>query len=403
MKQKRNIKNGSVLVITLVIFGIIVVTSLSVTLVTLRNLKTSMQASKTNIAYQNADEGIDNVMTAILKGQKSYSSGNITVESITKTCSPALMPCVSNATCCPAGNSLDGKIVSGIDCTETAKREYEVEILDGADSPVRIKCYDTTKDISEIVQLKSSGNDNSVGTQRVVGANVEQKDLAIKLLLHMDSIVGTGTEAVDNSRVHHSVTNFNNVEIGVVGALPFTDSNYGYASFEESSNSYLKTSDVVGADWSTVGANGITPFTVDFWFKIDSSGIDDPQTMFYMKNGASDRLKISYVKASQTIQLIALGTTTCSYSESINSDWHHLAVVRILTTNDIKLYLDGESQSPIGPCSVAGDMNPTDIFIGSDGVAGTSDQYKGFIDELRVFAGQYWTANFNTSLPTSPY
>lgn len=72
MKMKK-IK-GSVLVVTLIVLGIILVTALSVSLTSLKQRTASMGESKTGVAFQNAQSGIEIVMDGLLRNQSTLAS-----------------------------------------------------------------------------------------------------------------------------------------------------------------------------------------------------------------------------------------------------------------------------------------------------------------------------------------
>jgi hypothetical protein len=392
-------KKGSVLIMTLVIFGIIVVTALSVALTTLRHMKTSMQASKTNIAYQNADEGVDRVMTAILKSQKTYNAATpavIAVSGVTRTCSPTITSsCIVGATCCAGGTFYAGKIVS-TDCANNAKNEFIISLLNTT-SEITDGC-NSTSDISTIAQLRSIGNDNSVGTQRIVEANVSQKDAKIKLLLHMDMATGSQTSVPDNSRVHHTVSAGSSVTISSVAPLPlYISPNYSYAVFDGSSD-FLQSSDIPD-DWKL----GTGSFTVDFWVNFqDDSGIGT-QTLFQLYNG-SNVLRLDYTKGTHAIGIVLFGGATCTSSWPgvfNNNSWHHFALVKEETTGNIKLYIDGVN-NPISSCSNnSSNANLSGITIGKAGLGGTN-LFKGSIDEFRFFSAEAFPSDFSAVCPAKP-
>ncbi|HRZ95577.1 MAG TPA: LamG domain-containing protein [Candidatus Moranbacteria bacterium] len=368
-------KRGSVLVVSLILFGIIIVTALSVALSALRERKTSMQASKTNIAYQNADEGIDKVMTALLKGQKSYNPTSEKIE-----ISSVLSQAKTGLSCVGTPNKL------------SKVNEYAVELLDSSGN--HIDCG-STEDIALISQLKSVGSDNSVGTQRIVEANVSQKEKEIKLLLHADMADGS-TNFVDGSRVHHEINPSGGMNINASSNTAPIVPNFGYLSFD-GNDDYLWTNDV-DEDWSKVGigTGGTSAFTVDFWVKKDNTG-NATQTMFYMKKNSTDILEIDYVQPDD-LRIIFLGTT-CDFTSSANiadSNWHHLAFVRDDDDN-IKLYSGGKKlDSTPADCKRSGDAVPDNIMIGAKN--GTQN-FKGELDEVRLFADQYWTTEFDTKCP----
>ena len=64
---KQNLK-ASVLVVTMLILGIMLVTALSVSLVSIKDRKASMGANKSNQAFQNAQSGVELVMQQIKSG-----------------------------------------------------------------------------------------------------------------------------------------------------------------------------------------------------------------------------------------------------------------------------------------------------------------------------------------------
>lgn len=400
-KNKKH-KNGSVLVITLILFGIMIVAALSVALVSLRQTRTSIQASKTNIAYQNADEGIDRVLTAILKGQKTYNSGNITVKSV--------MESVVGGKCCPDnGSSASGNkknIISSLNCGSSNNIEFIISLYDSADA--WINC-DSTDDISKIYELRSSGFDLGAGTQRIVGANVQQKIKEIKLLLHADTEDG-GSNFVDSSRVHHDVAAKGSVSIGTSSTAPINP-NFGYINFGGSGD-YLSADGVLD-DWA-IGSGSESPFTIDFWanFNNDSAGVGVTRPFFQLINTLNNNyLAMSYEPGTSghPINLIDPGGT-CNYSDGTDwggiyddKKWLHFAVIK-QKNNKIKLYIEGNDVSSkfSGSCDFSsGTFNLSKILVGT--LSGSSNYFYGYIDEFRFYDGEYWTTSFNGSLPTKPY
>jgi hypothetical protein len=65
---KKNFK-ASILVVTMIILGIILLSSLSVSLVSLNERKASISDSKSNQAFQNAQSGVELVMQEIESGK----------------------------------------------------------------------------------------------------------------------------------------------------------------------------------------------------------------------------------------------------------------------------------------------------------------------------------------------
>jgi hypothetical protein len=390
------------LVITLIIFGIIVVTSLSVALTTVRQIRTSMQASKTNIAYQNADEGIDRVMEVILKGGPKAvdsSNGNIFISTVTGSiCSDGVIKNGTKYTVQLLGS-----------CTDNSNNSHDYPIrCDESSSTITViptegTCSNPTvaNDISAIAQLKSTGNDNATGTQRILGANVQQKNPKIKLLLHFDTDPSASPlQIVDSSRVHHAISNNNNKVTIDISDKPSINPNYGVGVFP-GSDSYIRTSDATD-DWKF--GNG--DYTFDFWANINSTG-GNTQSILTILNGSNNVSRIFYDRINSKLG-VALGDPELSYNcqNAIDAGWHHIALIR--DSNKIKFYVDGMSDSSSKCYLNSGTdvidnttANLTEIKIGAD--KPPLQFFNGKIDELRIYAGKFWTEDFPAGLPSKPY
>lgn len=384
MSHKNNKKiKGSVLVVTLVIFGVIIVTSLSVTFAMLRQLKTSMLSSKTNIAFQNADEGIDRVMTVILKGAKTVdSSGNVTVGSV----SDLLTGAGSGIVCTAGAPKRFRRTASGV-------VEYTVEMLDSDGNNVSCESSNSA-DITVVTQLKAVGNDNATGTQRVVGANITQKSKNVRFLLHMD-LKDSSVPIVDSSRVHHSVSDVNSsvdIDNGAGNKSAYITPNYSSARFN-GTNSWLTSNDV-NNDWENMGN-----FTVDFWMRIPNDNGPATQTLFELNStGGSEVVSLNYRQGSHNVYISLFGTACTDYawSDFDTGDFHHFAVVRI-TDGTTRLYIDGTLRDPGGSCK-----NNTVVDIGRISVGrgnSNSNYFRGYIDEFRFFSDSYWSDDFDDRCP----
>jgi hypothetical protein len=397
----RKNKKGSILIMSLIIFGIIVVTSLSVALTTLRSAKTSMQASKTNIAYQNADEGVDRVMTEILKGAKN-SDGNsvITIASILDGNK------VPGTTCCTGGTTNDDKIVYGTvagTVCNTNRDEFIVSLYNAAGNPITNGC-NATVDISRIAQLRAVGNDNNTGTQRIVEANVQQKDSKVRLLLHMDAALASSNVVVDNSRSHHVVSVPNNITYGNA-SLPSITPNYSYASFN-GTNQYLSISDNGVNDWKNLSIGSSSPFTIDFWANFNGDTANATRTFFQLRHGAgADSLILSYnPSGTRTITLTRSGSTslTCTFNAGTtdfpSNGWVHIALVENIS-KDFKLFLGGKKKDFAAACKDDGNININQMIIGNTN--GTSNYFSGYMDEFRFYTAAVWNDTFDTVCPIS--
>lgn len=127
----------------MMILGIMLVTALSVSLVSLKERKTAMSGSKSGQAFQNAQSGVELVMQAVVKG------GLDTVNQIAGA--------VGDVTCS------DGLI-------KNTSVPYTVELRDIDDK--KIAC-NSTDDISTIASIKSigAGGDSQRAIQAAVAAS----------------------------------------------------------------------------------------------------------------------------------------------------------------------------------------------------------------------------------------
>jgi hypothetical protein len=128
LKAKLKIKKGSILGATLIILGIILVSALSFSLVTIQERKASTGENKSNQALQTAGMGVELVMQAI------KNSSDKTVDQ--------LAGAISGATC--AG----GVITS-------TSGNFKIQLKDENDAA--INCSDTTKQVSLVRSVKSVG------------------------------------------------------------------------------------------------------------------------------------------------------------------------------------------------------------------------------------------------------
>jgi hypothetical protein len=124
---------ASILVATIMIMGIVLVTALSISAVSNKELKSSIGSSQSSKAYQNADSGIEQVLQLI----KNFKDDKI--DKIDDNC--------------------DG-IVEFSDCT--------VQLMDSAGEIIEEDCNSTP--VADIINIKSIGT--SGNTQRAIEAPV---------------------------------------------------------------------------------------------------------------------------------------------------------------------------------------------------------------------------------------
>lgn len=133
--QTKPKSKASVLIVTLMIMGIIVTIALSISLVSLKEKRTSLGSARSTSAYQVADSGIEKVMQLI---KDNYAAGTVaTID--------------TDGTCDGIYNSTQG---------------YQVELKDSAGNIIS----DCASAVSSIVSIKSIGTAGQ--TQRAIEAAV---------------------------------------------------------------------------------------------------------------------------------------------------------------------------------------------------------------------------------------
>lgn len=165
---KTKFKKASALVVTMMILGIMLVTALSVSLVSLKERKTAMSGSKSGQAFQNAQSGVELVMQAVVKG------GLDTVNQIAGA--------ISNDAICDGDDGL----------IKNVNIPYAVELRNADDE--KIAC-DSDTDISTVASLKSigSGGDSQRAIQAAVAAGGGG--------CYVDYSLAAGKSAGDNCKV----------------------------------------------------------------------------------------------------------------------------------------------------------------------------------------------------------
>lgn len=154
---------ASILGSTLVIMGIVLVTALSISAVSVRNKKASLNSSKSNQAYQVADSGIEAVMDKILNNRLAG-----------KTASDVW------------GASCNGGKISDV----TAGYAVDLKIYDGNGDEKQATCSDR---LDKIVAIKSVGTAGQ--SQRAIEAAVAA---VVNYKLSCEN-VGTGYDIVSGN------------------------------------------------------------------------------------------------------------------------------------------------------------------------------------------------------------
>jgi len=206
-------------------------------------------------------------------------------------------------------------------------------------------------------------------------------DSYTKVLLHMDGPDASTT--FNDAAANHVWTRTGTAQVDTA------DSKFGGASLLcVTPGDYISTPN--NADY----ALGAGDFTVDCWFKcnvahdaLSHKGMFGKATGF---TGASDRGWFCYRnQTTDTIEMeLSNGTTNIGaiartvFTSTVNTGWHHLALVR--TGSTLLLYIDGLLETT---SVLAGTINePSVLGVGCIG-AGLVAGWVGWIDEFRVSVG----------------
>jgi hypothetical protein len=444
--MKKYQKNkASVLVISMLILGAVITIALSLTLVALKERKTSISSSRSQVAYQMADEGVETVMNALLKVNSGvspraiYSStanpdGTLTIKKVLAQRSipdvSALTGSCTTSDCC---YKPDGKIYG-------PGNKYIVTLSDIGGGP--ILCDDDLVDISNIKNIKSVGYDLNSQTSRAISALADQKSQSLKLFLDMDETAPSDSPK-DVSRMHNSVISSNNVNNPSYlydsdvpysygyRSLFFRNTNVGY--FRILSSDYSNLSKDLNFTWDTDMNKSSAGFTIDFWVKVENSGSNDvTRSIISLKNTSSSQIiNLAYVKRPSEDNGIRLTIKTPSTNffadfetstKDLTNSFRHIALIRNPGTTTargpIMVYIDGRKATDIytttGVCDTGTAKSCTfddasflgeEIDFGGSPTADTDptgiasqENFRGKIDLLRITRSERWGSEFSAEV-----
>lgn len=126
--------------------------------------------------------------------------------------------------------------------------------------------------------------------------------------------------------------------------------------------------------------DGRTGFTIDFWFKRNSTDTNDILWSWNNNNGVGLLLETGGFTYQNDMQ--DANNILVSYSYTHDQNWHHCVLVDIARTITPKLYIDGNELAVIADSG--GAINPTasNLIIGGR-ISGTAC-WRGWIDNFRV-------------------
>lgn len=366
---------ASALVVSILILGLVMAIAMSVILSSINEMKASSGASRTSLAYQAADEGIETVMNDIQKADK-----------------------ISDLSNCQASGLIK-------------KDNYEVELFDafeGARNSIDCNSNDPIEDVKAIKSIGSSGSVFQSSERAVdvpvkyAACNGSVTDSLVGLMLHMDGS-DDGESFVDSSTKAHAVSDFGNVEI------TREQSKFCRSAKFDGASGYLSVAD--SDDWNFDSQN----FTIDLWFYTDSAA----SSQYLISAGdfaqSANRSFSLHINPNSTPEiffqalnvdtakgrLIELSAGGASNIVKTNT-WHHVAVVR--DGDEAYMFLDGDkvaTESSVDG-SIINSTLPLLVGVVNVNSSTSSRLFSGYIDEVRISKGiARWDSDF--TVPTSPY
>lgn len=223
-------------------------------------------------------------------------------------------------------------------------------------------------------EICSFGRDPTVGL-----------DTNTLLLLHMAGTAAS-TTFTDTSSFARTGTANGNAQISASDTAPIFSADPKSGLFDGSGD-FVSFPD--SNDWTFS-----TDFTVDMWAKFTTS-LNTLETLFSHSTDANNqyRLKVDntgiitfeVISASSVIITMASAAATI-----VVGNWYHIAVVRVGTVYTI--YVNGVSVATVTTATSI--PNYTSTFRVGNDATGTTNGFKGFMDEFRVSKVARWSTAF---------
>jgi len=201
-----------------------------------------------------------------------------------------------------------------------------------------------------------------------------------------------------SSRSAHTITASGNAQHST------TQKKIGTTSLKfDGTDDFLSVADSAVFDLTTN-----SDLTIEFWFYCGSQGDTYPSIMGSATsswstnsnvvrigpNGTNNKLEFYHYSGDGATPMLTSTTTVT------NSAWHHGAIVREKAT--WTLYLDGTSEDTYTGTNPDTDLSDNgSLFIGKNGWDGTSGDFVGYLDEIRISAVARYKSNFTA--PTKEF
>lgn len=384
--QKKKYK-ASALIVSILVLGLILGIALSIVLSSLHEMKASSGASKSSLAYQSADEGVEAVMNDIQMVNRISELSHCADDGLIKDdgFEVTLYDSFSeprNKINCYSTNPIENvKGIKSIGASDNVFQKSERAL----DVPVKFMPCN-----GEVFELEEKNEDGEV-------VLVPVPEPLTRLILHMDG-GDDGESFIDSFMTNHNVSESGNVQI-TKEKNKFCRS----AKFDGASG-YLSIDD--SDDWNFGNQN----FTIDLWVY----PTEIPSNKFFVSSwqtaGTGKREFAFGSNISSQFYFVAQDSTN-ENSSLINlsggdikaNEWQHVAVVRDGT--DAYLFVNGVKKAEQNNVNGTIIDGSADLLI--DGVwdssgANAERLFDGYLDEVRISKGvARWDSDFTP--PNSPY
>lgn len=350
MKNKIKKKSGSVLVMTLIVLGVVLITALSFALTTLQQRQASIGASRSDLAYQNAESGVEKAMSAILDSNGPIAN-------------------INGFKC-----QIDNSGVATLTPNSNSGAYYSIQLKSG-NSYVN----DCGTKANQITEIKSIGTDSSHQDTRVIDAEMGcrypyQSDSNTMALYHFEKIDSNNGVLDSSSNGNNSQPLPSNVTLtqGICNALYFDGDPGDYVDVPDSSSLKISGS-----------------MTAEAWVRWDGDAANPSWERIVGKGNAQDRnygLWLNTGSKTWLFQIYNGSGGTCNVQDSgvADSSWHYLAGT--FDGSTATLYVDGKSVATASCPNFTPATSSDDLSIGYPVGSGWSgvDAFSGIIDEVRI-------------------
>ena len=206
------------------------------------------------------------------------------------------------------------------------------------------------------------------------------------------TLLATATGTSDNNNITDSSSNNHSITVnGDAHAGTFSPyRSGGYSTYFDGNGDYLQNNDGTGA-----GEVGSGAFCIEAWvYKLSNSSFDSICSLGTGENSYQFEAgeAADYVRWETNQGAVLTSTTTLNLNQ-----WYHVAVSRD-SSNNIRLYVDGTKEDQTTNTEDYSDAGPFEIARNR----GSTDEFEGYIRDLRIVVGDPVYTNDTITVPTAP-